>query len=100
MTALAGNLSNDPVRRVRETGLLLSALALPGSLLKAGSAAHDSLTRVRLLHAALRRWLPRSGRLAAHKKLVPEDIYVEDEIPLCQVPSALNVLPDDCHVKV
>lgn len=91
VTYLAGNLSSDPVRRVRETGLLLAALALPGSLLHAGSAAHDSLTRVRLLHAALRRWLPRSGRLEQHKQLVPPHVYVEGELPLNQCDLAITL---------
>ena len=48
VTALAGNMTSDPTRRVTETGMLLAALAFPGSLVHAGSEAHDSLTRVRL----------------------------------------------------
>jgi hypothetical protein len=62
VTALAGNVTSDPTRRITETGMLLASLAFPGSLMTAGSEAHDSLTRVRLLHAALRHWLPRSRK--------------------------------------
>ena len=40
VTALAGNLTSNPTRRVTETGALLAALALPGSLVDAGSPAH------------------------------------------------------------
>lgn len=91
VTALAGNLTADPTRRVNETGLLLGALAFPGSLVDAGSEAHDSLTRVRLLHAALRHWLPRSGRLERHRGMVPPHVYVEGEVPLNQQDLAITL---------
>jgi hypothetical protein len=91
VTALAGNITSDPTRRIRETGALLSSLAFPGSLLKPGSKANDSLTRVRLLHGALRHWLPRSGRLDAHRKLVPPHVYQEGEVPLNQHDLAITL---------
>jgi hypothetical protein len=91
VTALAGNITSDPTRRIRETGLLLSSLAFPGSLLKPGSEANDSLTRVRLLHGALRHWLPRSGRLDTHRKLVPPHVYYEGEVPLNQHDLAITL---------
>ena len=46
VTASAGNIRETPVRRIRETALLLAALASPGSL-RPGGEAHDSLLRVR-----------------------------------------------------
>jgi len=91
VTALAGNITTDPTRRINETGMLLMALAFPGSLLEQGSEAHDSLTRVRLLHSALRHWLPRSGRLKAHKDLVADHIYVEGELPINQQDLAITL---------
>eukprot|EP00931_Biecheleriopsis_adriatica_P041213 TRINITY_DN23586_c0_g1_i4.p1 TRINITY_DN23586_c0_g1~~TRINITY_DN23586_c0_g1_i4.p1 ORF type:complete len:416 (-),score=61.61 TRINITY_DN23586_c0_g1_i4:70-1317(-) len=91
VTALAGNITTDPLRRINETGLLLAALAFPGSLMDAGSEAHDSLTRVRLLHSALRHWLPRSGRLASHRERVPEQVYVEGEVPINQQDLAITL---------
>ena len=71
--------------------MILAALAFPGSLVDPGSEAHESLTRVRLLHAALRHWLPRSGRLDNHKDCVPEGMYVEGELPLNQHDLALTL---------
>jgi len=91
VTALAGNITSDPLRRINETGLLLAALAFPGSLFDAGSEAHDSLTRVRLLHGALRHWLPLSGRLAPHRDMVPESVYVEGEVPINQQDLAITL---------
>lgn len=91
VTALAGNITTDPTRRITETGMLLASLAFPGSLLHPGSQAHDSLTRIRLLHSALRHWLPKSGRLKAHKKLVPRQVYVDGEIPINQHDLAITL---------
>lgn len=91
VTALAGNISNDPTRRVNETGLLLAAIGFPGSLLTADGEAHQSLTRVRLLHAALRHWLPRSGRLQPHRSMVPSKVYVEGEVPINQHDLAITL---------
>ena len=91
VTALAGNITTDPTRRVRETGALLAALALPGSLLRAGGAAHDSLSRVRLLHAALRHWLPRSGRLKGHASMAPAGVFLPGEVPLNQQDLAITL---------
>ena len=71
--------------------MLLAALAFPGSLVDQGSEAHNSLTRVRLLHSALRHWLPRSGRLKAHKDLVADHIYVEGELPINQQDLAITL---------
>ncbi len=67
------------------------SLAFPGSLLEQGQEAHDSLTRVRLLHGALRHWLPRSGRLAPHKSMVAPHIYVEGEVPINQEDLAITL---------
>merc|ERR1712137_345247 len=67
--------------------------------IRAGGAAHDSLTRVRLLHAALRHWLPSSGRLAKHKNLVPSWMYVDGEVPLCQQDLAIT-LSVFCYVNL
>ena len=50
VTALAGNITADPVRRIRETAMLLAGLALPGTLLRPGGIAHDSLTQVRPIY--------------------------------------------------
>ena len=91
VTALAGNITTNPTRRIDETGSLLAAMAFPGSLLHPGSEAHDSLTRVRLLHGALRHWLPRSGRLEQHRGLVPERVYVEGEVPINQQDLAITL---------
>ena len=91
VTALAGNISTEPTRRINETGMLLAALAFPGSLFRAGGEAHDSLTRVRLLHSALRYWLPKSGRLEPHRSLVPEHVYVEGEVPINQHDLAITL---------
>jgi len=91
VTALAGNITSAPTRRIRETGLLLAALAFPGSLFEAGGEAHDSMLRVRLLHGALRHWLPRSGRLAKHREMVRSHIYVEGEVPLNQQDLAITL---------
>jgi len=71
--------------------MLLHAIAIPGSLVDAGKEAHDSLTRVRLLHAALRNWLPRSGRLKPHRSMVPENVYVEGEVPINQQDLAITL---------
>lgn len=99
VTALAGNITTNPTRRIDETGMLLSALAFPGSLFHAGSEAHDSLTRVRLLHAALRHWLPRSGRLQPLRSIVPEHMYVEGEVPVNQQDLAIT-LAVFCYINL
>lgn len=91
VTALAGNITTDPLRRLNETGMLLAALAFPGSLFDAGSEAHDSLTRVRLLHSALRYWLPKSGRLKSHPRMVPDHVYVAGEVPINQQDLAITL---------
>ena len=62
VTALAGNLTEDPARRVNETALIIIHLAFPGQLLRREGKARIALARVRLLHAGLRHWLPASGR--------------------------------------
>lgn len=67
------------------------AIGLPGSLRALGSAAFDSLTRVRLLHGALRVWLPTTGRLENLKQLVPDRVYVEDEVPINQQDLAITL---------
>lgn len=90
VTALAGNITTDPTRRITETGMLLAALALPG-MLEVGGRAHDSLLRVRLLHAALRNWLPRTGRLVKHKEAAPAHVYVDGEVPINQQDLAITL---------
>lgn len=99
VTTLAGNITTNPTRRIDETGMLLAALAFPGSLFEAGSEAHDSLTRVRLLHGALRHWLPRSGRLEPLKKIVPKRIYVQGEVPINQQDLAIT-LAVFCYINL
>ena len=46
---------------------------------------------MRLLHAALRRWLTRSGGLERHRVLVPERVYVEGERPINQCDLAITL---------
>ncbi len=75
VTALAGNLSTDPNRRVTETALIIAHLMFVGSLIPGGKA-WESLVRVRLLHSALRYWLPSSGRYNMEK--------MNNEIPINQ----------------
>ena len=94
VTALAGNITTDPTRRIKETAFLLLALGLPGSLLKSKNGCnecHDSLTRVRLLHAALRTWLPTTNRLEKHREMVPSNVYVEGEVPINQHDLAITL---------
>merc|ERR1719336_1780136 len=79
--------------------MLLVSMAFPGSLFEAGAEAHDSLTRVRLLHSALRHWLPRSGRLDPLKRLVPQSIYVEGEVPINQQDLAIT-LAVFCYINL
>eukprot|EP00924_Labyrinthula_sp_SR-Ha-C_P000718 snap_masked-scaffold_7-processed-gene-1.38-mRNA-1 protein AED:1.00 eAED:1.00 QI:0/-1/0/0/-1/1/1/0/410 len=83
VTALAGNISTNPTRRVKETSLLLAAIAFPGALKPFGEA-HQSLLRVRLLHSALRTWLPTTNRLNGQRNMVPEGYYVEGVVPINQ----------------
>lgn len=90
VTALAGNITHDPSRRVKQTGLLLAALAFPGALAVDGEC-HDAFTRIRLLHSALRAWLPTTGRLDKHKKMVPARVYVDGEVPINQHDLAITL---------
>jgi len=62
VTAQAGNLTTNPTARVTETALIIAHLAFPGELVKPTGKAREALTRVRLLHAALRHWLVASKR--------------------------------------
>lgn len=98
VTSLAGNITDNPTRRINETGMLLSALALPGTLFSPGGAANDSLCRVRLLHGALRHWLPRSGRLEPHRRMVGQ-VYVEGEVPINQQDLAIT-LAVFCYINL
>jgi hypothetical protein len=99
VTTLAGNITTNPTRRMDETGMLLLAMIFPGALYEAGSEAHDSLNRVRLLHAALRHWLPRSGRLDKLKRIVPGNIWVEGEVPVNQQDLAIT-LAVFCYINL
>lgn len=91
VTALAGNISSDPTRRIKETSILIASLGLPGSLFRPGQIAHDSMTRVRLLHGALRAWLPTTSRLQAHRPNVPARVYIEGEVPINQLDLAITL---------
>eukprot|EP00756_Hemistasia_phaeocysticola_P018309 Hpha_TRINITY_DN15585_c1_g11::TRINITY_DN15585_c1_g11_i1::g.103896::m.103896 len=61
VTVSAGNIASNPVRRINETGALISQLALVGTLRSRGEA-HTALRRIRLLHAGLRHFLVSTGR--------------------------------------
>jgi hypothetical protein len=99
VTALAGNITTNPTRRIDETGALLAALAFPGSLMDQGGEAHDCLTQVRLLHSALRHWLPRSGRLRNLPNVVPKSVYVDGELPINQEDLAI-ALGVFCYINL
>jgi hypothetical protein len=55
--------------RVQETAYMINKIALPGAL-EPGGEAHETLVRVRLLHAALRHHLVHSGKFR-HATEVP-----------------------------
>ena len=62
--AMPGDIS----RRLVETGALVFYMSRPDEV-RPGGKAHDTLMRVRLLHAAIRRWIADSGRWRAHYDL-------------------------------
>mmetsp|Transcript_4014 Transcript_4014/g.8830 ORF Transcript_4014/g.8830 Transcript_4014/m.8830 type:complete len:384 (+) Transcript_4014:3337-4488(+) len=64
-----GQLSKNPTRRVTETAYMISKMIQPGEL-SPGGEAHETLVRVRLLHAALRYHLVDSGAFV-HPREVP-----------------------------
>jgi hypothetical protein len=59
--AMPGDIS----RRLVETAALVFYMSRPNEV-RPGGKAHDTLMRVRLLHAAIRRWIADSGRWRAH----------------------------------
>ena len=69
ITAMTGMLSGDSNRRLDETAAMVLRMAFPGNL-EPGAPGHELLMRVRLLHAAIRRFLVDSGRFK-HPHEVP-----------------------------
>ena len=61
ITGMTGMFSGQPRRRLDETARMVVGMAFTGSLAPGGEG-HELLVRVRLLHAALRRFLVDSGR--------------------------------------
>lgn len=69
VTSMTGMLSGDSSRRLDETAAMVLRMAFPGNL-EPGGEGHELLMRVRMLHAAIRRFLVDSGRFA-HPVEVP-----------------------------
>ncbi len=69
ITSMTGMFGGDSSRRLDETAALVLRMALPGTI-EPGGSAHEVLVRVRLLHAAIRRFLVDSGRFS-HPVEVP-----------------------------
>jgi hypothetical protein len=69
VTAMTGMLRGASNRRLSETSKMVVGMAFPGAL-EPGGRGHELLVRVRLLHAALRRFLVDSGRFR-HATEVP-----------------------------
>ncbi len=67
VTQFTGRLAmpGDISRRLVETSALVFYMSRPDEV-KPGGKAHDTLMRVRLLHAAIRIWIRESGRWRAH----------------------------------
>jgi len=57
--ALSGRFAKDGARRLAETSRFVQALSLPGGL-RRGAEGYRAMIKVRLMHAAVRRWLTRS----------------------------------------
>lgn len=69
VTAMTGMLSGSATQRLTETVAMVIRLAFPGQLVP-GERGHETMARVRLLHAAIRRFLVDSGRFQ-HPSEVP-----------------------------
>jgi len=69
VTAMTGMLSGDTNKRLDETAAMVLRMSMPGTL-EPGGEAHELFVRVRLLHGALRRFLPETGRFR-HPTEVP-----------------------------
>lgn len=67
VTQFTGRLAmpGDISRRLVETSALVFYMSRPDEI-RPGGKAHDTLMRVRLLHAAIRIWIRESGRWRAH----------------------------------
>jgi hypothetical protein len=57
--ALSGRFAKDGARRLAETSRFVQAISLPGGL-RRGAEGYRAMIKVRLMHAAVRRWLTRS----------------------------------------
>jgi hypothetical protein len=57
--ALSGRFAKDGARRLAETSRFVQAISLPGGL-RRGAEGFRAMVKVRLMHAAVRRWLARS----------------------------------------
>jgi hypothetical protein len=79
VTQFTGRLAmpGDISRRLVETGALVFHMSRPDEI-RPGGKAHDTLVRVRLLHAAIRRWIADSGRFRAEydKPINQEDLAI------------------------
>ncbi len=69
VTAMTGMLSGSATQRLNETMAMVLRMAFPGEI-EPGGKAHETLARVRLLHAGIRRHLLDTGRFQ-HKSEVP-----------------------------
>lgn len=69
VTAMTGMLSGSATQRLNETMAMVLRMAFPEEI-KPGGKAHETLARVRLLHAGIRRHLIDSGRFR-HPREVP-----------------------------
>lgn len=69
VTAMTGMLSGSATQRLTETAAMVVRMAFPGEIEPSGKS-HEVLSRVRLLHAGIRRFLTDSGRFQ-HESEVP-----------------------------
>ena len=69
ITAMTGMLGGSATSRLDETSAMVLRMAFPGKI-EPGGEAHEVLVRVRLLHAAIRRYLVDSGKFI-HETEVP-----------------------------
>ncbi len=69
VTAMTGMLSGSATQRLNETMAMVLRMAFPGQI-EPGGKAHETLARVRLLHAGIRRHLLDTGRFR-HDTEVP-----------------------------
>ncbi len=69
VTAMTGMLSGSATQRLSETMAMVLRMAFPDEI-RPGGKAHETLARVRLLHAGIRRHLLDTGRFS-HPREVP-----------------------------